>query len=130
MFGATASIRVPASRDATFTYLSRIENVPAWATEFVRSFELDGETARIETPTGPAEMTIESDVGTGVIDFVVRGGADDRPVRFPARVVELPDRSSAFIFTIFPGSGGPPVADQLASLERELSRIPDLLQAA
>lgn len=47
MRSATATVVVPATRDDVFDYLSRIESVPEWATEFV-------EASKSRNPARPA----------------------------------------------------------------------------
>ena len=96
----TESVVIDADQDDVFQYLSDLRNVPAWATEFACSFELEGDRAKIETPHGPATMRIEAVPAAGVIDFVVSPGPGIE-TRFPTRVVSLPDGSTAYFFSTY-----------------------------
>lgn len=125
MDSATATVVVPAPKPEVFDYLSRIENVPEWADEFVQEFSVQGPgEARAVTEMGDVTFRIEADGETGVIDMF-SGPDEDRMALFPTRVVPLGDDRSAFIFTMF---RGPDQTDEefeagLRSLERELENV-------
>lgn len=125
MESRTASVTLEAPKDQVFAWLSRIETVPAWATEFVREFEVvsDGR-ARATTAMGEVMFRIESDAETGVIDFLV-GAEEGETGRFPARVVPLGPGRAAFLFTMFraPGQAVRAFEAEHASLVRELENI-------
>jgi len=97
----TATVPLPAPAHEVFRYLSRIETVPEWATEFVQTFEvLNLEEARAVTSKGEVLFRVSSDPDTGVIDLRV-GSSEDRMALFPTRVVPLSHDRSVYLFTMF-----------------------------
>lgn len=125
MCSATATVVVPAPQDDVFDYLSRIESVPEWATEFVEAFEVRGPgEARARTRMGEVIFRIEADRDTGVIDMLVGPGPEETTL-FPARVVPLGAEHSAFTFTMFrdPNRTEDAFRAEFESLERELDNV-------
>jgi hypothetical protein len=117
-----------APKEKVFSYLSRIENLPRWATEFCHQLKVvHGKHKVITCPAmGGVELFIQirADQKTGVIDYLA-GSTQDQMTAWPARVVELSDGSCAFLFTMFQGPG---VTDeqfqgQHESLLREFDNI-------
>lgn len=125
MDSATATVEISAPWQRVFDYVSRIETVPEWATEFVEEFDVrSSREARARTSLGEVIFRIESDAGTGVIDMYV-GPTEDQMALFPARVVPLDDGRSAFIFTMFrgPGQTEERFRSEHRSLQRELENL-------
>jgi hypothetical protein len=121
---ATVTTVLDAPRDAVFTFLADIENVPRWATEFAR--ELRHEDGRHIVVNGLGEFIFEirADEETGVIDMYAGPSAEQMAV-FPTRAVALPGDRTAYTFTMFQG---PEMPDELfesqhASLQREFRNI-------
>jgi hypothetical protein len=115
---------VPAPRTAVFEYMSDIEKLPEWATEFARELKREGGDYKVVNGLGEFYFEIRADPRTGVIDMFA-GPSKDRMAIFPTRAVALPDGSTAFSFTMFQG---PDVPDQLfeaqhESLKREFTNI-------
>ena len=115
---------VPAPPTAVFEYLSDIEKLPEWATEFARELKREGEDYKVVNGLGEFYFEIEADSQTGVIDMFA-GPSTDQMAIFPTRVVALPDGSTAFSFTMFQG---PDMPDELfesqhESLKREFTNI-------
>jgi len=125
----TTVLEAPASE--VFGYLSRIENLPEWATEFARELKWDDGEAIVVNGLGEFVFRIEADPGTGVIDMLAGPTPDDLAL-FPTRVVSLPGGGSAFTFTMFQGPGMPDdVFDsQYASLRREFENVEARFAAA
>lgn len=126
---STHTIELEASPDAAFDFLSRVENLPRWATQFCKGVRTD-ETGlhRVMTPDGEILFRVEADTRTGVIDM--HGGPDPHTMAFwPARVVSRPGGGSLFIFTAMqqPVTPDEEFAAQCAGLDRELARIRELL---
>lgn len=120
----TAVLDAPA--EEVFAYLSRIDNLPEWATEFARELRWERGEAIVRNGLGEFVFRIEADPETGVIDMLA-GPTPDRLALFPTRVVALADDRSAFTFTMFQQPEMPDdlFESQHASLRREL----DVLRA-
>jgi hypothetical protein len=118
----TAVLRAPAHE--VFDFLADIENLPAWATEFARRLERDGDDYKVVNGLGEFFFDVRADASTGVIDMFAGPTKDDMAL-FPTRVVALPDGSSAFTFTMFQAPGMPDelFESQHASLRRELAGV-------
>src|SRR5438445_10011638 len=92
MLTRTATTLLPTTKHEAFTYLSNIENLPAWATEFCKELKvINGEhkvvTCDLEAPE--LYFKVGADPDTGVIDMLA-GPQPDHLWRFPTRIVELP----------------------------------------
>jgi hypothetical protein len=124
MRSETVTAVVPAPPTAVFEYMSDIEKLPEWATEFARELKHEGEDYKVVNGLGEFYFEIKADSQTGVIDMFA-GPSKDQMAIFPTRVVALPDGSTAFSFTMFQG---PDMPDQLfesqhESLKREFTNI-------
>ena len=124
MRSETVTAVVPAPPTAVFEYMSDIEKLPEWATEFARELKHEGEDYKVVNGLGEFYFEIKADSQTGVIDMFA-GPSKDQMAIFPTRVVALPDGSTAFSFTMFQG---PDVPDELfesqhESLKREFTNI-------
>ena len=124
MRSETVTTVLEAPQDEVFGYLSKIENLPAWADEFARELEWRDGDAVVVNGLGEFVFRIEADEETGVIDMLAGPSANELAV-FPTRVVALADGRSAFTFTMFQS---PEMPDELfdsqhASLRREFGNI-------
>jgi hypothetical protein len=124
MRSETVTAVVPAPTTAVFEYMSDIEKLPEWATEFARELKHDGEDYKVVNGLGEFYFEIKADSQTGVIDMFA-GPSKEQMAIFPTRVVALPDGSTAFSFTMFQG---PDMPDELfesqhESLKREFTNI-------
>jgi hypothetical protein len=97
----TTVLRAP--RDEVFEYLSDIENLPDWATEFARELKREGGRYKVVNGLGEFLFEIRADRDTGVIDMFA-GPSEEEMAIFPTRAVSLPDGQTAYTFTIVPGS--------------------------
>ena len=120
----TASIVVQAPKEQVFAYLSNVEHLPQWATDFCRELKVVDGKHKVVSPMGELFFRIHADEGTGVIDMFA-GPAEDQLAIFPTRVVTLPDGSSAFIMTMFqwPEMTDQEFQGQYEALEREFRNI-------
>lgn len=120
----TVTAVLDAPKDEVFDYLSRIENLPGWATEFARELKYEDGKAKVVNGLGEFYFTIAADPETGVIDMFA-GPAEDELALFPTRVVELPGDRSAFTFTMFKAPQMPDelFESQYQSLRRELENL-------
>jgi len=127
----TLTTIVPAHRKAVFEYISDIEKLPEWATEFARELKRQGGDYKVVNGLGEFYFEIRADPATGVIDMFA-GSTKDQMAIFPTRVVGLPDGRTAYSFTMFQGGGMPDelFEDQYESLKREFANIDATFAAA
>jgi hypothetical protein len=124
MDARSAAITVDAPAERVFEYLSNVENLPRWATEFARELRSDDGRYVVVNGLGEFVFTLEADEATGVIDMYA-GPSEDELALFPTRVIPLPGDRSAFTFTMFRGPEMPEhlFEAQHASLLRELENV-------
>ena len=124
MRSETVTTVLDAPRDAVFDYLSEIENLPSWATEFARELEQDEDGYRVVNGLGEFRFEIRADRASGVIDMFAGPDREHMAV-FPTRVVGLPGDRTAYSFTMFQGDDLPDALfeAQHASLRREFANI-------
>ena len=124
MLDRTVTTVLDAPMYEVFDYLSRIENLPRWATEFARELKYEDGKAKVVNGLGEFYFSIDADPDTGVIDMY-SGPAEDELALFPTRVVELPDGRSAYSFTMFQAPGMPDdlFESQYEALQREFDNI-------
>jgi hypothetical protein len=120
----TVTTVLPAPKREVFEYMSSIENLPEWATEFARELHRDEDGYVVVNNLGEFRFDIESDESTGVIDMLA-GPTGAEMAIFPTRVVELADGASAYSFTMFQAPGMPDdlFEGQYESLKREFANI-------
>ena len=124
MRSETVTAVLSAPRKAVFDYLSDIEKLPEWATEFARELRREGADYKVVNGLGEFYFEINSDAETGVIDMFA-GPSKDQMAIFPTRAVELSDGRTAFRFTMFQAPGMPDelFESQHQSLKREFANI-------
>jgi len=124
MESRTVTAVLDAPKEQVFDYLSRIENLPSWATEFARELKYENGKAKVVNGLGEFYFAIDADPETGVIDMYA-GPTEDELGLFPTRVVELPGGASAYSFTMFRAPGMPEelFESQYRSLLREFENI-------
>jgi hypothetical protein len=120
----TMTTVLPASKREVFAYMSEIENLPEWATEFARELRRDEDGYKVINNLGEFRFEIRADEETGVIDMFAGPSADEMAV-FPTRAVALPDGLTAYTFTMFQGPETPDELfdSQYESLKREFANI-------
>lgn len=120
----TVTTVLEAPKENVFDYLSKVENLPKWATEFARELRYEDGQAKVVNGLGEFYFTIDADPDTGVIDMYA-GPSLDELALFPTRVVELAGGTSAFSFTMFQQSGMPDelFESQYSSLLKEFENI-------
>ena len=124
MISRTLTTTLDASKERVFDYLADVQNLPKWATEFARELKVEGERTKVVNGLGEFDFIIRADPATGVIDMYA-GPSPDELALFPTRVVELPDGSAAYTFTMFQAPGMPDelFQSQYESLVREFENI-------
>jgi hypothetical protein len=126
----TVTTVLPAPREEVFRYLSDIEKLPEWATEFARELKREGDRYKVVNNLGEYFFEIDADPDTGVIDMYA-GPEPELMALFPTRVVELPDGGTAYTFTMFQAPDMPDelFASQHVSLQREFRNIEAVFSA-
>ncbi len=128
MRSETVTTVLDAPPERVFAYMSDIENLPEWATEFARELRRDGDQYRVVNNLGEFVFEIRSDERTGVIDMYA-GPTREEMAFFPTRAVALPDGRTSYSFTMFQGPGMPDelFESQHASLRREIAGLEGIL---
>ena len=124
MINRTVTAVLDAPRDEVFDYLSRLENLPEWATDFAQELRYEDGQAKVVNGLGEFYFRIDADAKTGVIDMYA-GPSEQELALFPTRVVALGDSKSAYSFTMFKAPGMPDelFESQYESLRREFDNI-------
>jgi hypothetical protein len=120
----TITAVLDAPKDVVFGYLSKIENLPHWATEFAQELKYEDGKAKVVNGLGEFYFSINADAASGVIDMYA-GPTEDELALFPTRVVPLGEDTSAYSFTMFKAPGMPDelFESQYESLRREFDNI-------
>ena len=120
----TVTATFSAPKDTLFAYLSDVEKLPEWATEFARELKVVDGHYKVVNGLGEFFFELRADSDTGVIDMLA-GPNPEALALFPARVVGLPDGGSAFTFTMFQAPGQPDeqFEGQYQSLLREFNNL-------
>ena len=124
MLSRTVTAVLDAPQAKVFDFLSRVENLPLWATDFARELKYEDGKPKVVNGLGEFYFTIDADPSTGVIDM--HAGPDEQHMAvFPTRVVALSPDRTAYTFTMFKA----PEADddlfeaQYRSLQREFDNL-------
>ena len=131
MLNRTVTAVLNAPKDVVFDYLSRLENLPEWATEFARELKFVDGKALVVNGRGEFHVAIDADRKSGVIDMYA-GPTEHELALFPTRVVPLGASRSAYSFTMFKAPGTPDelFESQYESLRREFDNIRSRFAAA
>jgi hypothetical protein len=124
MKSRTVTTVLTAPQEDVFAYMSEIENLPEWATEFARELRRDDDGYVVVNDLGEFRFEIRADRETGVIDMLSGPSRAEMSV-FPTRAVALPDGRTAYTFTMFqvPGMPDELFESQHESLKREFANI-------
>ena len=124
MINRTVTAVLDAPKDVVFDYLSRLDNLPDWATDFAQELKYEDGKAKVVNRLGEFYFAIEADRDTGVIDMYA-GPTEDELAVFPSRVVPLGEGKSAYSFTMFKAPETPDelFESQYESLRREFDNI-------
>jgi hypothetical protein len=126
MINRTVTAVLEAPRDDVFAFLSEVENLPLWATEFARELKVEDGSTKVVNGLGEFFFAIEADPETGVIDMLA-GPTQDEMTLFPTRVVPLGRDRCAYSFTMFKPPDMPD--DLFESQHRSLLREFDHIRA-
>jgi hypothetical protein len=124
MINRTVIAVLDAPKQDVFDYLSQVENLPEWASEFARELKYVDGKAKVVNGLGEFFFAIEADPDTGVIDMYA-GPTEEQLAIFPTRVVPLGETRSAYSFTMFKAPDMPDelFESQYESLLREFDNI-------
>jgi hypothetical protein len=124
VISTTVTAVLDAPQPEVFDFLSRVENLLAWATDFARELKYEGDTPKVVNGLGEFYVSIEADPASGVIDMYA-GSDEEQMAVFPTRVVALSPDRSAYTFTMFkdPEMEDALFESQYRSLEREFDNI-------
>ena len=124
MINRTLTAVLGAPKDVVFDYLSKIENLPEWATDFAQELKHEDGKVKVVNGLGEFYFSIDADAATGVIDMYV-GVTEHELALFPTRVVALGEDRSAYSFTMFKAPEMPDelFESQYESLRREFDNI-------
>ena len=127
MNSKTVTLILNAPKSEVFSFISNIENLPKWATEFCKELKKVGDKYKViscNPDAGELFFNIRSDRATGVVDMYA-GPTSEQMGIFPTRVVELSDKTSVYIFTMFqtPGMSDELFNAQYNSLTKEFGNI-------
>src|SRR5215212_6568006 len=100
MINRTVTAVLEAPKDVVFDYLSRVENLPEWATDFAQELKHEDGRTKVVNALGEFFFDIAADPDSGVIDMYA-GPTQDALALFPTRVVALDEKRSAYSFTMF-----------------------------
>jgi len=104
MISKTVTCTVIKPKNEVFAFLSKVENLTKWASEFVDEVNLVDGKYIAKNPNGQVFFRFDTDEKTGVIDMY-SGATEEEMTLAPMRVIELPENTTAIIFTIFRHSG-------------------------
>jgi hypothetical protein len=124
VINCTVTAVLDAPKEAVFDYLSKVDNLPDWATDFAQELKYENGKAKVVNGLGELFFRIDADRDTGVIDMYA-GPTEDELALFPTRVVALDADKSAYSFTMFKAPGTPDelFESQYESLRREFDNI-------
>ena len=124
MINRTVTAVLDAPKDDVFAFLSRLDNLPEWATDFAQELRFVDGKAKVVNGLGEFFFRIDADPDSGVIDMYA-GPTEDELALFPTRVVGLGDGRSAYSFTMFKAPDMPDelFESQYESLRREFDNI-------
>jgi len=124
MINRTVTAVLDTPREEVFAFLSNVDNLPTWATDFAQELKYEDGHAKVVNGLGEFYVRIDADAKTGVIDMYA-GPSEAELALFPTRVVALGDSKSAYSFTMFKAPGMPDelFESQYESLRREFDNI-------
>jgi hypothetical protein len=124
----TLSISIDCPVDRVCAFVSNPENLPMWATVFVRSVERTSEGWVAHTTGGPVGIEFAPMNTFGVLDHVVRP-APGVEISVPMRAVPN-GAGSEILFTLiqFPGLSDQQFAEDAGMVGRDLNTLKQLLE--
>jgi hypothetical protein len=96
----TETCVVPASKDKVFKFLSSVENLPKWSTQFVKEISVVDGKYKAVTPIGEVFLRFETDSKAGLID-IYAGPTEQHMTPAYLRVIPFSKNSTGIMFTFF-----------------------------
>ena len=124
----TLTISIDRPPAEVYAFVGNVENLPRWATSFVKSVRKTGDSWVAETVEGPAGFEYVPRNESGVLDHVVRP-APGVTIHVPMRVVPN-GAGSEVIFTLvqFPGMPAEKFARDIDMVQRDLATLKRVLE--
>lgn len=95
----TITVTLSADRDAVFAFLSRLENLPRWATASCQRLRCEGGQWLVDTVGGSNYVAMLAEPRTGVVDLLLGEQPDEMAV-VPLRILSRP-HGAAVTCTLF-----------------------------
>ena len=100
MNSVTETCVISAPKTTVFQFLSEIENLPKWATQFVKKVMVVNGKQKILTPFGEVFLRFETNEKTGIID-IYAGSTEAAMTAAFMRVIAFSANSTGVAFTFF-----------------------------
>ena len=125
----TLTVSIDRPPDDVYAFVTNVQNLPRWATSFVRSVRQTPDGWIAETVEGPAGFEYVRGNEFGVLDHVVRP-APGVEIHVPMRVVRN-GGGSEVIFTLIQFAGMPPEKFQgdISMVQRDLATLKRFLES-
>ncbi len=104
MESVTETCVVPVSSDKVFKFLSEIENLPKWSTQFVKDLIVVNGKHKAVTPIGEVFLRFETNSKAGLID-IYAGPTEQGMTPAYLRVIPFSTTSTGVTFTFFKWDG-------------------------
>jgi hypothetical protein len=96
----TETCVVSVSKDKVFKFLSSVENLPKWSTQFVKEVSVVDGKYKAVTPIGEVFLRFETDSKAGLID-IYAGPTEQHMTPAYLRVIPFSKNSTGIMFTFF-----------------------------
>ena len=100
MNSVTETCVVPVSKDKVFKFLSSIENLPKWSTQFVKEISIVDGKYKAVTPIGEVFIRFETNPTAGLID-IYAGPTEQHMTPAYLRIIPFSENSAGIMFTFF-----------------------------
>ncbi|SRR5579885_352534 len=100
MESVTETCVVSVPKDVVFQFLSDIENLPKWSTQFVKKLMIVNGKYKASTPLGEVFVKLEADPKSGLID-IYAGATEQQLTPAYLRVIPFSKDSTGIMFTFF-----------------------------
>lgn len=96
----TETCVVPVPKESVFHFLSDIENLPKWSTQFVKKLIIVNGKYKAVTPIGEVFLRFETDKKAGLVD-IYAGATEGNMTPAYLRVIPFSKNSTGIMFTFF-----------------------------
>ena len=87
-------------KDKVFAFLSNLENLPKWSTQFVKEISIVDGKYKAVTPIGEVFIRFETDPKAGLID-IYAGPTEQHMTPAYMRIIPFSENSTGIMFTFF-----------------------------